>query len=36
MMTFHGGIIDQETLQKEISKAEKYLQDVKNLIQGPN
>ena len=33
MMTFHDGIIDHDMLQREVSKVEKYLQDVKNLIQ---
>ena len=32
-MAFHDGIVDQETLQREISKVERYLQDVENLIQ---
>jgi len=31
-MTFYGGIVDPETLRREVEKVRKYLADVKRLV----
>jgi len=35
-MTFYEGIIDPEMLKREIKKVEKYIEEVKRLIQKKN